>query len=282
MANSEFFEQSVLPTYLENWPVEVRALSMHQEGVELSVEDTIAFGLNQVELFEFWTSHGQGGDGPPDISHIRAAVDEAVRRVIAQGKAPGAFIRLGSRSPKDSWWPWHQEERDGMEFPWPITNGDDAMALLLGTSERVNDDLLANVAANRSSWIFARAWEQIEPWQEFRCFIKDKRVIGISQYDYMNGKVYPQLLSDKSLYINALQLFVNKRVIPALHMDSAVVDMYVKVTYMPSGRGRKASARLLEINPYFELTDPCLFSWKELDKLGETVQPTLVKIRQEA
>lgn len=275
----------IKPTYIENWPVELKALSMHQEGLALTVDDAVALGKSQIELHEFWQGHLSLGDEDNRLVEIARELDGKVRRVMAQAKAPGVFVRLGSRSPKDSYWWWRDEHRDAGKdpatAPWPITSGQDAVKLLLETSERVNDDLLLAVANNYSPHIWVRAWEEMLPWQEFRCFIHEGRILGISQYDYMGRKVHPQLVRDRGLYVNAVMLFLNKRVIPSLHIPSAVVDLYVQVNHMPSGRGRKASARLLEINPYFSLTDPCLFTWEELDAKADADEPPTVKINEE-
>lgn len=283
----------VRPTFLENWPVELKAISIPQDGIPLTTNDAIALGKAQVELWEWWDRHELLGDDDPnampgDAPHRRTqeisdALHEKIKRLIATSGAPGVFVRLGSRSPKDSFHWWRQDDDLGPRpkgGPWPISSGEEAMRLLLETSERVNDDLLEAVAQDYSPWIWVRAWQDIEPWQEFRCFVRDGQLIGISQYDYMERRFFPQLARDRSLYASAIMVFLRKRVLPVLHVPSAVVDVFVTVEGMPSGRGRKASAKLLEINPYFDLTDPCLFSWEELGDLKATDLP-VVKIREE-
>lgn len=278
------WEELIQPTFLENWPVELKAISIPQDGIALTINDAIAVGKSQVELWEWWRKYDAVYEGMGEAlartEEISAALHEKIKRLIATSGAPGVFVRLGSRSPKDSFWWWHAPEREANGGPWPIITGAEAMSALLETSERVNDDLLQAVAEDYSPWIWARAWQDIEPWQEFRCFVRDGQLIGISQYDYMERRFFPQLARDKGLYASAVTLFVNKRVLPVLHIPSAVVDVFVTVEGMPSGRGRTVSAKLLEINPYFDLTDPCLFSWDELDNLKTTDLP-VVKIREE-
>lgn len=259
----------ILPTFLENWPVELRALTVHQAGFPIEPAD---LGTNQTELYETWPMTRRS------LQTIRASLNTYIPRVMAQAKCEGVFVRLGSRSPKDSY--YEDGEKKWWQGPWPLQSTDEALGLLLCTSERINDDLHQAVAWDYSPWLWVREWVDLQPWQEFRCFVRDGQVTGISQYDYMKRQHYPQLQRDKTLYANAITLFLNKRVLPSLHIPNAVVDVYVTVEGMRSGRGRKASARLLEINPYFELTDPCLFTWDELAAKPEGEPPTM-KINEE-
>lgn len=280
-AIEEGWRRFILPTYLENWPVELKALTVHQEGIELSVGNVLALGHSQVELYEYWQTRPITDEVRRErMGRLQSDLDATVRRVMAQAKSEGVFVRLGSRSPKDSYFWWRDERPEGQPEGrmWPIVSGAGAVGALLDTSERINDDLLEAVSLDYTPWIWVRAWVDILPFQEFRCFVKGGRVVGISQYNY--AEMYPQLVKDKTLYINAVQLILNKRIIPSLHIPDAVVDVYVTLDTMPSGRGRRASARLLEINPYFELTDPCLFGWDEIRKLEEQDLPTEVRIRE--
>jgi D123 len=276
--------QVVIPTYIENWPIELRALSMPSESLALTRTELIALGQSQVELGPtFWEEKRLDYSAAPIVHGLAEELHAKIRRVMQSAGVEGVFVRLGSRSPKDSYWWWHHEDRDGLSAPWPITSGADAMNLLRETSERVNDDLLEAYALNYSPHIWVRAWENIDPATEFRCFVKGRNLLAISQYDYMGGRVYPQLTRDRALYVSAIKTLFSKRIKPVLHMDDVVVDMYVRITQLPSGRGRKASATLLELNPYFELTDPCLFTWEDLEKYAEMEMDDIpvVKIREE-
>src|SRR5262249_28052081 len=110
----------------------------------------------------------------PDISGIRARVAEAVGRFPA-----GAFVRLGSRSPKDAW-SWG---RDGGQ-PGLVQQGEDPLRVILDASERAAEDLRMALANDYAPHVFVRQWVDIEPWQEFRCFQRSKKLVGISQYFY--------------------------------------------------------------------------------------------------
>jgi len=84
---------TVLPTYIENWPRGLHTLSVPSIDIALTVEDANLLGANIMEFGGAFETPKMGRD----ISHIRQRVTDAVEKM-----PNGAFIRLGSRSPKDS------------------------------------------------------------------------------------------------------------------------------------------------------------------------------------
>lgn len=232
----DYFDQ-VLPTYLENWPAALAKLSIRQAGLTLSVEEAEALGTNMVELFECFEQ-----PWARDITSIRE------RLVGLFTKFPeGAFVRLGSRSPKDALYRKHTSLR--------VHSAYDALSLLLGASERIMDDLLLAIAKNYRPSIFVREWLDIPPWTEFRCFMKKRSLVGISQYFYRN--VYPPLLAAVGDIEGAVRDFF-----PAFEESCHIQDVVFDIVVQPSAPWQ---VTLLEINPYFELTDPCLFHWHDDD-----------------
>src|SRR3990167_655371 len=77
------------------------------------------------------------------------------------------FARLGSRSPKDN-----QTE---------IRSGNDVLQAFCD-SERVLDDLMLCTKMKYDPYVFVRQWVNIPKDKEFRCFVKDWGLRGISQY----------------------------------------------------------------------------------------------------
>lgn len=272
----EYFE-FVKPTFLENWPTGLRSLSIAQAGRKLSVKEAQALGENIVELGPtFYTRTpeeeaaeeaarnwcykkmcGQGAGPRPkmpdfkdydvaDISAIRADVDELVSHF-----PNGAFVRLGSRSPKDSW--------TGMRNGFRTMPEDNSLDLLLDCSERVCDDLHMAIAHNYEPWIFARQWLEIEKWQEFRCFMKGRKLVGISQYLYLDGE-FREVLDNRDQIEWAIKEFFTAFEEQS-HLDDVVFDVIVN-TRKVAKNAFTWSVKLLEINPFFEMTDPCLFDWQ--------------------
>jgi D123 len=227
-----YFDQ-VLPTYLENWPTELAKRSVRQAGLTLSVEEAAALGTNIVELFECFEQ-----PWARDITSIHERLAGLFRNFPG-----GAFVRLGSRSPKDALYRKHKSLR--------VYNADDALSLLLGASERIMDDLLLAIAKNYRPSIFVREWLDTPPWTEFRCFMKQRTLVGISQYFYRTA--YPPLLAGASEIEAAIRDFF-----PVFEETCHIQDVVFDVVVQPSASWE---VTLVEINPYFELTDPCLFHW---------------------
>lgn len=234
----------VRPTYIENWEQPLFSLSVASIDVPLIGDAPRRLGSNIIEYgVTFRDGEIEAMLRPiSDISDIRAQVVEAVAKMPA-----GAFIRLGSRSPKDSW----ALHKDGGK----ILPGEDPLRFLLDCSERVYEDLTLAIQKSYVPHIWVRQWLDIPRWSEFRCFMCDRKLVGISQYYY--DEVFPEL--DPGMCEWAVREFF-KLFLSATTMNSVVFDVYVKTRKVGSNT-RDIEVKLLEINPFFELTDPCLFGW---------------------
>lgn len=237
------YRNLVVPTFLENWPKELEQLSIAQVDIPLTLEEAEAVGTNIIELFELFPEpHFRS------LQSILPRIDSAVRRF-----PNGAFVRLGSRSPKDS--------LHGYSHGFRCNDGVHAMKILLGVSERVADDLQAALEWKYEPHIFVREWVIIPQWAELRCFMKNRKLVGISQYNYMSGHL--EFLDKNVIPIRfAVEQFFDRFRI-ASHLDTVVFDVFVKHRQLENVHDW--NVKLLEINPFFEYTDPCLFSWKKQD-----------------
>ena len=264
----------VVPTHLENWPKQLRALSIPQVDIPISIEEAVALGSNIVEWGPSFAMTPEEREQeaaalrssmaavsarmaglpvpdvikpPPvvdrrrDISGIRSRVSDALR-----GFPGGAFVRLGSRSPKDAW----LGHRTG--FRCCADDGKDPLRFILDCSERMYEDLSTAIAENYEPHIFVRRWMEFDPQWEFRCFMRDRELVGISQYNY---REHCRFLDEKSIRNRIEDFFPGFR--DACHLDSVVFDVVI----IPPVGG--VHTVLLEINPWFGWTDPCLFSWKD-------------------
>jgi hypothetical protein len=164
----------------------------------------------------------------------------------------GAFVRLGSRSPKDSY--------NALKKNYCYHTGHDAV-LALCDSERISDDLWLAKGNNYTPHIAVREWIPIEPWQEFRCFVKNRKLVGISQYNYLRREVFPEILE----HFGQIEWILHQKtemVASLLPRDDVIVDFIYK---KPRQHGNELinETILLEVNPYFIFTDPCLFNWSK-------------------
>lgn len=220
-------------TFIENWPKELYNMTFDQIDIPLSFIDAKSLGSNITEWFELF-------DFPigSDILNIRVSIDNAIQSLGGR-----AFVRLGSRSPKDSFL--------GSKHGFQCTNGLYAIRLLTDCSERIATDLAACISNKYEPHVFVRKWANINQYEEFRCFVYNHELIGVSQYHY---RVQFMGLYNKyfEFYRDTIKL-LHEKIVSIIHLDSYVFDVILK---------RDDRSKLIEINPFSGLlTDPCLFQW---------------------
>lgn len=97
-----------------------------------------------------------------------------------------------------------------------------------------------------------RKWVEINPCNEFRCFIRNKRLVGISQREV--SQFYPFVGKDKEDIVRDIGSFFAEQVLPKFPLDDYVMDVV---------RHCKDKVSLVDINPYGVTTDSLLFDWSE-------------------
>lgn len=247
--------EQVSPTYLENWPQEIKSLSVAQIDIPLSLEEANTLGASITDWFEAFSTP------TTSIDDIRKRVSDAVERFPR-----GAFVRLGSRSPKDSW----LAMREGS---MKVQRGEDPLRFILDASERVYEDLSLAIQENYPPHIFVREWKDIPAWSEFRCFMANRNLVGISQYQYRD--YFQEVVNDKGAIEWCIREFFRgfRR---QCHIPDVVFDVFV--IRKEHGNDCAWEVKLLELNPSFEMTDPCLFDWsKEFDGSFRIVEESLAR-----
>jgi hypothetical protein len=244
---SEYFER-VKPTYIEQWPAELCRLSVAQVDIPLTLDQALRLGRNLVEFYVTFP------EGPADISDIADAI------FAGMSKFPnGAVPRLGSRSPKDSF-RWMRQGPQCM-------TAEEALGLLCDCSERISDDLHLAIANNYSPHIFLRQYVTIPKWTEFRCFMRGRKLTGISQYNYFD--YHQEIEENKDSIPWVVGQFFEDFFRDACHLDDVVFDVFLKKQQKRHESGMLDTiweCKLLEINPFGEFTDPCLFDWRKPDE----------------
>jgi hypothetical protein len=79
------------------------------------------------------------------------------------------------------------------DMDFRVRSGSRALAIILTSRERVRFDLAAAYLAAYLPHLFLREWINIPRWREFRCFMLDRQLCGISQYHYTDGVSYPDM-----------------------------------------------------------------------------------------
>lgn len=243
MRNSVEFQPKQWPdfadTWIENWPPGLSNLSYPQIGIQLGINEVHSLGRrNGVHSHCFDPTVGD------DLQSLELRLDKAMFHF-----PQGVFVRLGSRSPKDT--------LEGMLTSGKAFDGQQAIRLLTCGSARIAYDLRAAIKANYNPWIFVRQWADIPPDMEFRCFMQQRQLIGVSQYFH---KAYFPRLNLEPIRETIRQLLQGFFPVLSKHCPLAdvVFDVEISLNHPPE-------IKLIEINPFNELTDSCLFSWKKFD-----------------
>lgn len=101
-----------------------------------------------------------------------------------------------------------------------------------------------------------RKWFQINPSMEFRCFVRGRRLIAISQRELNHFDFLQEMKRELLHYVNEFFEENFKHTFPDCNF---VFDIYIPVM-----NANKRRTWLIDINPFAPRTDPLLFSWLEL------------------
>jgi len=95
-------------------------------------------------------------------------------------------------------------------------------------------------------------WQDINPALEFRAFIKDNKIIGISQRDLNH---YEFLADLKDELHDKLEEFLQDHVIPKLssQLSKYIIDLYIPRPF--------DKVFIIDINPFSRKSDSLLFTW---------------------
>jgi len=95
-----------------------------------------------------------------------------------------------------------------------------------------------------------RKWFKVNPSCEFRCFVRQRRIIGICQRDLNH---FDFLFPLKDQMRDVILAYFDKTLKGTFPDDNFVFDVYLPEPY--------DKVRLMDINPWAPRTDPLLFSW---------------------
>jgi hypothetical protein len=233
--------QKVAPTYIENWPAALSLLSIEQTPIALDWGEARAIGRTYPGAATWF-------DG---ASSALDALAGKLQRAIA-GYDRGAFVRLGSRSPKDT----SLARRAGMR----VDNAAGALALLTAGSRRLAADLRLALDHGHVPHLYVRRWHNIPAWAEFRCFMRNRALVGLSQYDTRNLGHAPELAARAAPLETGLRAFF-LRLRESSHLDTAVFDVFFEDAVEPE----PSRPVLLEVNPFYLRTGSCLFDFARDD-----------------
>jgi len=166
------------------------------------------------------------------------------------------FPKLNWSSPRDSMW---MTTLGSLQCTNPSE-----IFLLLKSSDFVAHDLChayercIDYEANQARPSFAlvlKKWYDLKPAMEFRCFVKNNVLIGISQRDH--ASFYSYLIPMKIDIQHKIQEFFDVHIKSQYFDDTYVFDVYMQ----------NMKVFIVDFNPWGDVTDPLLFDWEDLNNM---------------
>ena len=181
------------------------------------------------------------------------------------------FFRVSQRSPKDAYKKEYKaKNKDSPEKKLELEKLRKSKLLveniqdiynLIRKSKRVMEDFKLLVKQNKITELYLvfQEWRE-SSGVEYRCFIKNKKLIGICIY---KPEFYP---TDTIIPVELIQNFTNK-LINYINYDKMILDIFIDKDIFIN----KDKVYFIEINPFEEYVDPFKFSWKLLNNINSLI-----------
>ncbi|EPB92206.1 hypothetical protein HMPREF1544_01031 [Mucor circinelloides 1006PhL] len=226
---------------------------LNAEGIYLPEDgQPIAASIEEVDSDEEITEFSNADDDSkiPNFPEVEKEIREAIYEFEG-----AVFPKLNWTSPRDAAW---ISATQSLKCTSPFD-----VFLLLKSSDFINHDLnhayehCTDIEYRENQKIqfnlVLRKWYDLQPSMEFRCFVKNKEIIGITQRD-MN--FYPFLLETKQDIEQSIYEFFEDVVRDGFESTHYVFDVYIQRS--------NSKVYLVDFNPFSPTTDALLYNWKEL------------------
>eukprot|EP00752_Nemacystus_decipiens_P007422 g6635.t1 len=194
-------------------------------------------------------------DCRPDFPGLHTLLTDAIASL-----GGAVFPKLNWSCPKDAAW----VNGGSLKCSLP---GD--VLCLLKSSTFISHDLHhafdacpdATVSRPGTFTLVLRKWCNLHPSMLFRCFVRERRLVGVSQRDCTS--YYGFLVEEADRLSGLLEDFFAAEVCKKFPDPDCVADVYVD---------NRSRVWLLDINPFSAVTDSLLFDWSE-DALAAPLPP---------
>ncbi len=204
------------------------------------------------DLIEMMIQVWNGKEGV--IESLYQAFDKLISPSLKEMNCENCFfIKTISRSPKDI-----MADENNHGKPSETRTTQEALRSIINSMRCIEDITLLQYLPQAA--FVVRPYIQFKPHEEWRVYIKDKKIVGISQYYYYSD--FPELTKETVIIADEkIRSIINDIVIPNISISDFIADVIV------GNENRKTV--VLEANPY-GLSDPCLF--QNYDKFnGKTI-----------
>lgn len=231
---------------------------LEQDGIRLpdseQVKSVYTQGVVRDEENEYsdWSEEESSSEKVETVDPVKdfPELHERIRSVIRE---------LGAVAPKLNW----SAPRDAT---WILPNNTmkcseiNELYLLLNASNYISFDLQHGFdecdegdSAVAEFELVLRQWFDINPALEFRVFVKEGRILGVSQRDLNYYSFLEPLIEN---FKDVIDEFVNDVFLTKFTEKACVLDVYIPRPFK--------KLYLIDINPFSRTTDSLLFSWNEL------------------
>jgi hypothetical protein len=197
---------------------------------------------------------------------FEASIKKVIDRWTVSPADGGVFPRLNWSSPLDAHWM-------GIGGSLRCTTVSEVLRFL-EASDAVRSDLemledLKKRSALDKHWkpqLALRKWHDFHTPNEFRCFVSNHRLLGISQKDVTN--FWPFLVEAKQSHQQSIIQFFQQKLKNQFEISSYVFDVYIH---------SRGSVYLIDVSPFHEdYSEPILWSWDELLELSKSTADEIV------
>ncbi|KAJ1817922.1 hypothetical protein LPJ56_001964, partial [Coemansia sp. RSA 2599] len=205
-----------------------------------------------------WSDDEDSGDEPKpqpvvvNIDATSAAIREAIDRL--GGKV---FPRMNWSAPTDATWMTYDNTLQCRSLS--------EVLIVLKGSDKISEDIDGSrflpeqeMAGDWEHELVLRQWCNLYPSMEFRCFVRNKRLVAISQIEMQH---YEFLEGMREEIESSVQRLYDQHVCSQFGSESYCFDVYIT---QESGR-----TYVIDFEPWCEKVDSCLYLWQEILGLGE-------------
>ncbi|KAI9482933.1 MAG: D123-domain-containing protein [Benjaminiella poitrasii] len=229
---------------------------LNAEGIYLPEDgQPIAASIEEIDSDEEITEFNDNAEENNELPNF-PEVEKEIKETIYEFEG-AVFPKLNWTSPRDAAW---ITATQSLKCTSPFD-----VFLLLKSSDFINHDLNhayedcidAEERENEQSKcrfnLVLRKWYDLQPSMEFRCFVKDQEIIGITQRDL---NYYPFLIETQKDIEQSIYQFFEDVIRDEFDSINYVFDVYIQ-------RNRN-KVYLVDFNPFSPTTDTILYDWNEL------------------
>lgn len=181
---------------------------------------------------------------PPSFPEFSEKIKEHLKSL-----GGNVFIKLNWSSPSDASWV-------ATNNSLKCTNLQD-LYLLLKSSDKIAKDLSCDYRhSGPKYYLVMKKWKNIHPNSEFRCFVSDNQLIGLSQRSKMDYHEYISV--SKVNIVNDIKNFFLSKIKSKFSLSTYIMDVV---------RTASGCVKVIDFQLLTPSADTCLFTFEELSSM---------------